>query len=53
MLRLITAHNLHLYGTLVREAREAILAGRYDAFAREWLSGLEAGGAEGSAAAVT
>ncbi|MDI1481530.1 tRNA guanosine(34) transglycosylase Tgt [Polyangium sp. y55x31] len=46
VLRLITAHNLHLYGTLVREAREAILAGRYDAFAKEWLAGLEAGAAD-------
>ena len=29
MLRLLTVHNLHLYGALVREAREAIRAGRY------------------------
>lgn len=36
VLRLITAHNLHLYGRLVREAREAILAGRYTEFARSW-----------------
>jgi queuine tRNA-ribosyltransferase len=43
VLRLITAHNLHLYGRLVREAREAILAGRYAEFARDW---------EGSAAEV-
>jgi len=43
VLRLITAHNLHLYGTLVREAREAILADQYDAFARRWLDGLASG----------
>jgi queuine tRNA-ribosyltransferase len=47
VLRLITAHNLHLYGALVREAREAILAGRYESFARGWLDGLGAG--EGAA----
>ncbi|WP_373372405.1 hypothetical protein [Polyangium mundeleinium] len=51
--RLITVHNLHLYGTLVREAREAILAGRYDAFAKEWLAGLEAGAAEAEPARAT
>lgn len=37
VLRLFTEHNLHLYGRLVREAREAIAAGRYAAFARAWL----------------
>ncbi|EYF02397.1 tRNA guanosine(34) transglycosylase Tgt [Chondromyces apiculatus] len=37
VLRLITEHNLHLYGRLVREAREAIAAGRYASFARAWL----------------
>jgi queuine tRNA-ribosyltransferase len=36
VLRLITAHNLHLYGRLVREAREAILAGRYAELAKGW-----------------
>ena len=36
VLRLFTAHNLHLYGRLVREAREAIARGGYAAFAREW-----------------
>ncbi len=35
-LRLFTAHNLHLYGQLVAEAREAIGAGRYAAFAEAW-----------------
>lgn len=51
VLRLFTAHNLHLYGALVREAREAILAGRYEAFARAWLDGLGAGASEGAGAA--
>ncbi|MBK8252433.1 MAG: tRNA guanosine(34) transglycosylase Tgt [Polyangiaceae bacterium] len=37
VLRLLSVHNLTLYGTLVREAREAIQLGRYDAFARSWL----------------
>ena len=41
VLRLMTAHNLHLYGTLVAEAREAILADRYAEFARQWLDGLK------------
>jgi queuine tRNA-ribosyltransferase len=48
VLRLITAHNLHLYGQLVREAREAILEDRYAAFAKSWLSDLAGGEAEGS-----
>ncbi|HSN98852.1 MAG TPA: tRNA guanosine(34) transglycosylase Tgt [Candidatus Nanopelagicales bacterium] len=43
VLRLITEHNLHLYGRLVREAREAIAAGRYAAFARSWLDGADPG----------
>jgi queuine tRNA-ribosyltransferase len=37
VLRLLTEHNLHLYGRLMREAREAIAAGRYAAFAKGWL----------------
>jgi queuine tRNA-ribosyltransferase len=36
VLRLITAHNLHLYGQLVREARAAIVAGQWPAFADAW-----------------
>jgi queuine tRNA-ribosyltransferase len=36
VLRLFTAHNLHLYGRLVREAREAISAGTFAAFASAW-----------------
>ena len=43
VLRLFTAHNLHLYGRLVREAREAIAAGAFASFARDWA---EAGRAE-------
>ncbi|MFO0756915.1 MAG: tRNA guanosine(34) transglycosylase Tgt [Byssovorax sp.] len=43
-LRLFTAHNLHLYGALVREARAAITAGTYRDFARAWESaGSQAG----------
>jgi queuine tRNA-ribosyltransferase len=37
VLRLLSAHNLHLYGQLVAGARAAIRAGTYAAFAREWL----------------
>ncbi len=44
VLRLLTAHNLHLYGQLVREAREAILQDRYAAFAKEWLTALGSSG---------
>jgi queuine tRNA-ribosyltransferase len=36
VLRLFTAHNLHLYGLLVREAREAIAAGAFAAFEKAW-----------------
>jgi len=37
VLRLFTVHNLHLYGRLVAEAREAIMGGSFEAFARAWL----------------
>lgn len=36
VLRLFSEHNLHLYGRLVREAREAIARGAYAGFARAW-----------------
>src|SRR6185295_13288415 len=36
VLRLFTAHNLHLYGRLVAEARQAIAAGAFASFARAW-----------------
>ena len=35
-LRLFSLHNLHLYGQLVREAREAIENGRFDSFSAAW-----------------
>jgi queuine tRNA-ribosyltransferase len=37
VLRLLTQHNLWLYGNLVKLARRAIVEGRYRAFAREWM----------------
>lgn len=37
VLRLLSVHNLTLYGGLVRGAREAIAKGEYERFAREWL----------------
>jgi queuine tRNA-ribosyltransferase len=40
VLRLFSLHNLHLYGELVRGAREAIRAGGFSAFKREWLEDL-------------
>lgn len=36
VLRLFSAHNLHVYGQLVREAREAIRAGTWEAFEQRW-----------------
>ncbi|MCA9530297.1 MAG: tRNA guanosine(34) transglycosylase Tgt [Myxococcales bacterium] len=41
--RLVTQHNLWFYGALVRAARDAISADRYDAWAEETLAGLSAG----------
>jgi queuine tRNA-ribosyltransferase len=38
VLRLLTLHNLTLYGQLVAEARQAIVLGAYQAFKRAWLS---------------
>lgn len=37
VLRLLTEHNLHLYGQLVAGARSAIAEKRFDAFANAWL----------------
>ncbi|WP_437625083.1 tRNA guanosine(34) transglycosylase Tgt [Sorangium sp. So ce1151] len=42
VLRLLTEHNLHLYGRLMREARAAIAEQRYTAFARAWLGAPDA-----------
>jgi queuine tRNA-ribosyltransferase len=39
--RLLSVHNLHHYLELMRRARGAIEAGRYAAFARETLAGLD------------
>lgn len=38
-LRLVSLHNLHFYLSLMREAREAILAGVFPAFRREFVGG--------------
>ncbi|HEY3495050.1 MAG TPA: tRNA guanosine(34) transglycosylase Tgt [Polyangiaceae bacterium] len=38
--RLLTLHNVAFYGRLVADARQAILAGTYPAWARERLSGF-------------
>jgi len=37
VLRLLTQHNLWLYGELVKKARESIVAGDFAAFSRGWL----------------
>jgi queuine tRNA-ribosyltransferase len=50
VLRLLSLHNLHLYGELVGGAREAILQGRYSDYKRGILRRLEAG--ENDAASV-
>jgi queuine tRNA-ribosyltransferase len=47
VLRLFTAHNLHLYGRLVREAREAIAARTFALFARAWAHAGAAEAADG------
>ena len=41
VLRLLTVHNLHLYGKLVAEARCAIQEGKYADFAKRWLEQAE------------
>lgn len=40
-LRLLSVHNLHLYGQLMREARAAIDAADYESFCRSTLADLE------------
>jgi queuine tRNA-ribosyltransferase len=40
VLRLLSLHNLELYGEIVREARAAIVAGRFSAFQAAWLARL-------------
>ncbi len=42
--RLLTIHNLFYYLNLMRRIREAIVAGSFEAFRREFLGGPEAGG---------
>jgi queuine tRNA-ribosyltransferase len=42
-MRLNTTHNLHFYLQLMREAREAILAGRYSAWAHGFLEAYRSG----------
>ena len=44
VLRLLSLHNLHLYGEIVREARAAIVAGELASFQCRWLDRLGAGG---------
>jgi queuine tRNA-ribosyltransferase len=43
-LRLLSLHNLHWYGELVREAREAISRGDYAAWSKATIGGMESGG---------
>jgi len=40
---LASIHNVHFYQRLMRESREAILAGRYEAYQREFLASYLAG----------
>ncbi|MBI4705229.1 MAG: tRNA guanosine(34) transglycosylase Tgt [Deltaproteobacteria bacterium] len=42
--RLLSLHNLQLYGTLMAQARQAILDGRFDAFAGRWSAAALASG---------
>jgi len=43
-LRLLSVHNLHLYGAIMRELRESILSGTYQNYAHEFLSEAARGG---------
>jgi queuine tRNA-ribosyltransferase len=43
VLRLLSLHNLTLYGQLVQGARDAIVQGAYGAFKRAWLDGTRGG----------
>jgi queuine tRNA-ribosyltransferase len=45
-LRLLSLHNLHLYGELVAGAREAIIGKSYAAFKRAWIEQSEETGGE-------
>ncbi len=45
-LRLLSAHNLHFYGEIVRGAREAIVANTYGAFKARMLDSIARGGLE-------
>jgi queuine tRNA-ribosyltransferase len=49
VLRLLSQHNLHFYGELVREARRAIVAGSFDAFKARMLTRMADGSASPSA----
>jgi queuine tRNA-ribosyltransferase len=46
-MRLNTLHNLHFYLDLMRRAREAIVAGRYAEFTRDFLSKYREGDVSG------
>ena len=37
-LRLLSLHNVHFLIALMRDARDAIRAGRLDAWSRDWLA---------------
>ena len=43
MLRLLSEHNLWLYGEIVAGARAAIVERRYESYSRAWLEGLSEG----------
>jgi queuine tRNA-ribosyltransferase len=43
VLRLLSLHNLHFYGELVREARRAIVAGVFESFKARWLARMADG----------
>jgi queuine tRNA-ribosyltransferase len=50
VLRLLSLHNLHLYGELMAGAREAIRAGRYASFKKAWLEAIAEGEGDGKLA---
>ncbi len=53
VLRLLSLHNLHLYGELMEGARAAIEAKRYGAFKREWIERARGGDGSSGSPALT
>lgn len=46
-MRLCVTHNLYFYNTMMREIRDALDEGRFAAYKRDKLAGMEQAGEEG------